>query len=508
MIIVSDSSLILLRAQEFGFATELLGKKLAKRKDELVLIVFSSLEDFDLSPYSLFFSVFPFDDSSLECLLLELKKISLSEEENKIDEQRFATYFYLLKEASNYLKSCDGIEKKRLLGLGRDLYHDFLPLLSLENNDHLLSSLMEFALFKKLIKSLKFYRGGRLPLLNNGDILLPLEETDFFFLHCELLEKKVKGDNAVLLSLLFRFIKDFLKLSGEIKTSQLENDGPWEKILSKLETLFVFLGTDGTLLLHHQDFSRLAITPRECLQLKSGDKIERLGQVFFILTQKINDKILVTFRTEKAKLPSAISNRELGVVSSSIAHELNNPLAGMLAAISLLLLEDLHEEETKALLDMKKSIERCKGLVEIFLGFSRISPHQHIQGSLSHSFSQAMNLLRFRMVESSVRLNIETHCLEVFQGKFNPSVMAMFFYIVLNEVLTIGQKNDLLMDTSKHRGINFSGIIRSELQKIELSIEPKIDLQSLLQSRLLSHLTDLLEMRLELQLGKMIICAV
>lgn len=505
MLIVSDSLSILLKAQEFEFETKLLDNEPEVKFNESVLIVSHPLAGWDLSSYYLSYSVIPQDEAMLASLLKSLKEISNLSEEKKTEGIRGASYLRLLREAGKHLQSVNIDEKKRLLELGKDFYHEFLPLLSMDYCEHLLSSLLAFPLVKNSLKGLRFHRGDQLPLLKEGDILLPLDEKERFYLHGELADKKIKGEGAVLLSLLFHFVKDFLKLSGEIKVTDWHNDEPWEEILSKLQIPFAFLGTDGTLLLHHQDFSRLAITPRECLQLQSGDKIERLGQVFSIFSQKINEKILVIFRTEKTKGPSNFSSRELGVVSSSIAHELNNPLAGMLAAISLLFLEDLDEEESKALQDMKKSIERCKGLVEIFLGFSRMSPHLHISGSLPQSFTQAMNLLRFRMVESNVRLNIETVDLDKFQGKFNPSIMAMFFYIVLNELLTLCQKNDLLMDASKNKGMNLTGIVRSDIDRIELILEQKMELLSLSHSRLVSHLVDLLEMRLEFTLGKLVV---
>lgn len=504
--IVSDSPSLLEKAQGLGFRTCLLGTEdqlSFSKNEELAFLAFHPLEGHDLNSFAYAYSLDSQDPESVEALLKSLQNLSVLEEDKKREEENTQAYLRLLREASKHLQSVNLDEKKRLMELGKDFYHKFLPLLSLDSSDRLLDSLRDFSLIKDLIKGLTFHRGDQLPLLKEGDILLPLSPKEGFYLYCELAQDHTKGEGAVVLALLFHFVKDFLKLNGEIKLSDEEDDGLWEEILSQLETPFVLLGTDGSLLLHHQDFSRLGITPRECLQLQDGDKIERVGQVYSIRSQSLGDRLLVSFRTEKKKTQSSLSNRELGVVSSSIAHELNNPLAGMLAAISLLFLEDLTEEESKALSDMKKSIERCKGLVEIFLGFSRMSPHQHTTASLPHSFTQAMNLLRFRMVESNVRLQIETEDLQKFEGKFNPSIMAMFFYIVLNELLTLGQKNLLLMDTSKFKGLSLSGVVQAKATQIELSLDEKMELSTLGSSRLLSHLADLLEMRLEFASGKL-----
>ena len=64
----------------------------------------------------------------------------------------------------------------------------------------------------------------------------------------------------------------------------------------------------------------------------------------------------------------SVSSEELGIISSSIAHELNNPLGGILAGLSVLLLEDLEMENRLSLEEMKRGTERCRQLINIFLG--------------------------------------------------------------------------------------------------------------------------------------------
>jgi nitrogen-specific signal transduction histidine kinase len=179
---------------------------------------------------------------------------------------------------------------------------------------------------------------------------------------------------------------------------------------------------------------------------------------------------------------------ELGIISSSIAHELNNPLAGILAAISLLNLEEIWSgDELSDLEDMKNGAKRCKELVEIFLGFSKFSPKAALTASIKQSADQAINLLRFRMIESNLRLELKyTPTLETFSRQINSSIMSMILYLILSELMTsfaherlINQSNLSLM----------SGEILEFSNQIILKLDQDFEYEDkLAQSKLIQHL--------------------
>ncbi|NCN40795.1 HAMP domain-containing histidine kinase, partial [bacterium] len=80
--------------------------------------------------------------------------------------------------------------------------------------------------------------------------------------------------------------------------------------------------------------------------------------------------------TEEMKLERQIREKsklvELGTIGSSIAHELNNPLAGMLSYLQLLLMDEPKGTEFyKDLKEMESATLRCRDIVLSLLGFSR-----------------------------------------------------------------------------------------------------------------------------------------
>lgn len=121
---------------------------------------------------------------------------------------------------------------------------------------------------------------------------------------------------------------------------------------------------------------------------------------------------------------------ELGTIGSSIAHQLNNPIGGMLSHIQLLLMDlktlnfegkaDLEIE----LREMENGTRRCAEIVRDLLGFSRRADedeaHEH---DLIEIVRQAMKITELQTRSKGIRfkLELEPSNLDVapIQGRFN-----------------------------------------------------------------------------------------
>lgn len=81
---------------------------------------------------------------------------------------------------------------------------------------------------------------------------------------------------------------------------------------------------------------------------------------------------VTTQRQLERKVTAATASAELGIVSSSIAHELNNPLGGMLSFLYLIKNECPKESPLwPDIVAIEEGALRCKEIVENLLGFSR-----------------------------------------------------------------------------------------------------------------------------------------
>lgn len=121
-----------------------------------------------------------------------------------------------------------------------------------------------------------------------------------------------------------------------------------------------------------------------------------------------------TVRFEKRIVESS-KMAELGTIGSSIAHQLNNPIGGMLSHIQLLLM-DLRDldfpgktELQKELKEMESGTRRCAEIVRDLLGFTRradeLEAHDH---DLIEIVDQAIKITELQTRSRGIRFKLET----------------------------------------------------------------------------------------------------
>lgn len=149
---------------------------------------------------------------------------------------------------------------------------------------------------------------------------------------------------------------------------------------------------------------------------------------------------------------SQSSEEELGIICSSIAHELNNPIGGIINAFQLLnVLNDFDEGTKEIVNEMTKSIERAHHLVNLFLGFVKTDIHKKENQEINPCLNQAVDLLRGRMVKEGCFIHVdflgEDHRLKF---NFNHSVMTIVFYIISSDLLTRFARETLVKNTNQN----------------------------------------------------------
>jgi hypothetical protein len=343
-------------------------------------------------------------------------------------------------------------------------------------------------------------------LFDEGSLVFNIPYNDLFlvlkFKSTE--EREVANCIELVLNMILRTI---LILDQQL----IKNDGEidfWKKVFSKIPYPMAVISNLGDLLIYNESFAKIGILPKECLRFKDQESLEIFQQfykvrriefpinlsdvsyfVFYTIESRdagINLKPCQNNDSQKGSQKGSVD--ELGIISSSIAHELNNPLAGILAALSLLSLDDNWSEEALSdLSDMKNGAKRCKELVEIFLGFSKFSPSASQAPSITDSLDQAINLLRFRMIESNLRLEMKyTPTLEIFSHQINSSVMSMILYLILNELMTAFAHERLITQTQINA---MSGEVLEFSNQIIMKFDYDFEYEEkLAQSKLIQHL--------------------
>ena len=329
--------------------------------------------------------------------------------------------------------------------------------------------------------------------------------------------KKVKLEKNGIQAFFIWFIRNMVQehLEKLQKKDQIRKRNIlFEEVFSKLPIPVALFSSNGELLLHNSHFLSLEILPSDCMNLVDGEKYEKGDHVYAINRMESENNgenfTCLIFSSDNAcvKEKPNVSSSELGIIASSIAHELNNPLAGMLAAIELLAIEEDWDDETMtSICEMKESVKRCSELVSIFLGFSRKGPLHTETGLLQNAFKQAVGLLRFRMIESNIRLkiNVSESC-GIFEMNLNTSVMAMIFYLILGEIMTVHSHTRLVVSGESNTADVISGTMLETEKTMEILFDVPIDeIEKLKDMKLLSHLLNFEKLDMILTRNKLVL---
>lgn len=309
------------------------------------------------------------------------------------------------------------------------------------------------------------------------------------------------------------FMHSLLSISfGKLYPASEEGENAlWHEAFSKFPFPCALVSETGELILHNPLFSKLSLSPVYLSKFKNLEKIEVEGKVLELRRMEINRRDhkcnLLILMSNNQKLDTPGSSEELGIISSSIAHELNNPLAGILATIAVLGLEDewlIDPEVSGALDEMNQSGRRCKDLIEIFLGFSRAQPNMGDANQVKEVFKKSLELIRFRTIESSVRFEFDIdHEGEGFRREINGSVLSMMFYLILNEILTSFSHHKLI---SSDKTNLLTGQFSESSSKVIIEMDKKFSFEkNINDSKLIQHLLDLVGMSLQVDRGKIIL---
>lgn len=459
--------------------------------------------------------VLPTIDSS-ESLTASTLNFSSYEEISHFIERFFAAEKYLqiqerLKESERFLEVIKNyLEELRVDSRDDESKRIFELLLDLEmqllQEDSVDQWNIHFKVFLKKnmdIQTLVLLKSEELSLedliVDENSLIFKLPHEDYFlFIRFKNFDVKKDAEFVDL------FLSTCLRTLQILDQKLVKSDGEidfWKKIFSKIPYPMAVISSLGDLLIYNESFAKIGLLPKECLRFKDMESTE-IFQNFYKIRRidfpinLIQVSYFVFYTAEKDQIQKSgdkvfkkgSSVDELGIISSSIAHELNNPLAGILAALSLLSLEDDWTPDALSdLEDMKSGAKRCKELVEIFLGFSKFSPTAHKKICIRDSLDQAINLLRFRMIESNLRLEMKySPTLEEFSHQINASIMSMIFYLICGELMTAYAHHRLVTQTT--HGV-LSGEVLEFSNQIVLKLDDEFEYEDkIAQSKLIQHL--------------------
>ncbi len=307
-----------------------------------------------------------------------------------------------------------------------------------------------------------------------------------------------ESEDESLVSLVFYAVFDLIKKIKTIKMKfQVKESAHIFKTLPYAITIYDHKNQSYN---HNIHLSKLGITTRQLDSLFDGQTLDlqELGK-YKVVRKDIGSTTSILSFVEIIDFEINFSNQsheELGIVSSSIAHELNNPLGGILAALDVLLLDENPVEISDKFIQMKEGVQRCKELVETFLSFSRKDQrHSMTKVSMTSIVDQVIQLSRFRLIESNNQLKL--NYVKINNNKYlkNSHLLTMCLYLIVGDLLTVKSRESLINQSS------FSNTLQLEIiedsSSIIISMENELVLsKEFLSSKLFNYILDILNIKL------------
>jgi len=134
---------------------------------------------------------------------------------------------------------------------------------------------------------------------------------------------------------------------------------------------------------------------------------------------------------------------ELGILVGSVAHEVNNPIGGILA-ISQILQKDVKPDSPfhKDISEIIQSAERCKRIIQTMLSLVRKGEGEKAELSLSETLKSAVDLLGSEAKRLNVKLLTQFSpegAEPIIEGKKN-RILQVFFHLIQHSLFALAER--------------------------------------------------------------------
>ena len=216
------------------------------------------------------------------------------------------------------------------------------------------------------------------------------------------------------------------------------------------------------------------------VEVESQDEIGELSKTFNVMIEAIRERDEKLKAETQAALIQMEKMSSLGQMAAGVAHEINNPLSGVLTYAQLML-KNIRagktippEELEKKLSTMEKETERCTRIIKSLLEFSRQSRPSIRPIDLAKSIDNAMIMLTHQAELSNVRIVKQYGSIP--QIEADPDqLQQVFTNIILNAIHAMTKGGTLTISTVSDKpkglmGVRFqdtgTGITPENLKKL------------------------------------------
>jgi signal transduction histidine kinase/Fe-S-cluster-containing hydrogenase component 2 len=181
------------------------------------------------------------------------------------------------------------------------------------------------------------------------------------------------------------------------------------------------------------------------------DKLERIQAELLHSNEELTESLKKLSRTQD-QLIQAEKLASLGQLAAGVAHELNNPLGGILLYSSLLLEKmDKTHHHFEDIEQIQSETKRCKNIVQGLLDFSRQSRTQGTVVDLNTIIEKTLSLVTHQSLfkNTTIIKNLDPAIPKIYADP--GQLQQVFLNIILNAVQAMQGKGNLILTTRKHQ---------------------------------------------------------
>ena len=174
------------------------------------------------------------------------------------------------------------------------------------------------------------------------------------------------------------------------------------------------------------------------------DEIADLNRDFNILVHRLNDANDKLFDAHQKQLEHADRLGGLGEMAASMAHEIKNPIAGVIGALQVFQSEAKENDPQKEILDeMKIQLERVNHAVNDLLSYARPRPPQLEETEISDCLHKTLTLLTPQLSGKQIKVAVSLMEHDLYVLADRKQLQQVFWNIMLNAVQAMDNGGEL-----------------------------------------------------------------
>lgn len=188
------------------------------------------------------------------------------------------------------------------------------------------------------------------------------------------------------------------------------------------------------------------------VNVESADEIGRLGESFNVMAAELQSRDAALHEAQE-QLVQSEKMAAFGVLGAGIAHEVKNPLAGILGCAQISLRQAEAGTPVHAnLVLIEKETKRCKTIIENLLRFARQEKAAMERFDVSRPLEDAISIVHHQLELQNVKLETSLDgALPQIRGNAN-QLQQVFLNLLINAQQAMGSEGGAVMVSSARRG--------------------------------------------------------